>query len=88
MKTLVRLDRNRKVNAQWETDHDPEPGLMDVTNHPDGPNFLDRTHDLDTDTFSDVVVPAPTRRQELKEITTWTDAERLEANDEAIRGLL
>lgn len=87
---LVRLDVNKKVNAQWRIEDDqdePEPNLINLTNHPDGPNFMGRTQ-LPDGSFTPEIIPPKTRRQNLKEKPNWTPAEREEATDVVIRGLL
>lgn len=88
MMKLLKFDRNLKVVNQWITDHAPEPGLFDATNRTDGPKYMGRTYDPGLDSFSPLVTPTQTRRQQLKDQLTWTDAERLEANDEVTRSLL
>jgi len=84
MSVLLKFDGSKKVIAQWDTDHAPENGLFDATGRSDGPDYMGRTYNQGTDTFSSPIVPSKTRRQQLKENLTWTDAER----DEAIRELL
>ena len=84
MLILLKFDISKKVIAQWNTDHAPEPGLFNATNRNDGPDYMGRTYNPGLDSFSPFVAPDKTRRQELKEKPTWTDAER----DEALRELL
>ena len=82
---LVQFDANRKVVAQRNDDQlgDELPEWTDLTNHPDGPSFQGRTQ-LPNGSFTPVVTIPKSRRQELKEKTVWTPAER----DEAMRMLL
>ena len=83
---LVKLDNLKKVITQWEQEEDqdhPEPNLIDVSNHPDGPKFMGRTQ-LSDGSFTPLPLPPKTRRQELKDKATWTVADR----NEAIRLLL
>ena len=77
---LIKLDSNNKVITQWEQEHDqahPETGLMDVTNHPDGPKFMGRQ--LSDGSFTPYSEPPKSRREELKgilEARSWTQEER------------
>lgn len=78
---LIRLNADNKVTAQWNQEDDqahPEENLLDVTNHPDGPNFMGRTQ-LPNGSFTPFISPPKTRREELKEKQNWTVADRNEA---------
>ena len=66
MSVLLKLDSNKKVIAQWETDHEPEKGLFDATGRSDGPDYMGRTYNPGTDTFSPPIIPPTTKREELK----------------------
>ena len=59
----------------------PVSGLVELLGRPP---FIGGLYDRQTKTVSAVPVRTKTRREELKEITTFADAER----DEAIRELL
>jgi len=82
--TLIRLDGNEKVTGQWTQQADqahPEPGLIDVTGHLDGPRFMFRTR-LPDGSFTVLPVRSKTRREELKEVKetrAWTTAELQDA---------
>jgi len=84
MSTFLKFDSNDTVINQWESDHKVEPSLFDATGRGDGPDYMGRTYDSATDTFSPVIVLPKSRRQLLKEKLVWTPADR----DAALRELL
>jgi len=82
---LVQFDENRKVIAQRRDRDVILEEWTDLSDHPDGPNFMGRIYDEGTDTFGPPQpLPPKTRRLLLKEKKTWTVADR----NEAIRILL
>jgi len=72
---LVKLNTNNEVESHWPNhDHVPEPGLMDVFGRTDGPDYMGRKYTAATDTFSPVIPPVPTKREQLrsKQSNQWT----------------
>jgi hypothetical protein len=74
--TTVIAQRNDKAIASDE-------GWIDVSKHPDGPDFMGRTQ-LADGSFAPIVPAAKSRREILKVKATWT----VEDRDEALKILL